>query len=708
MRKLFMLLMLLPVLAMAAPTPPDRPLTINAAGNLKPNVPIIPSTTNLLVARDANSNISSNNVITGLGAVTTTGSTTELTMKSPRTTRFTGTAAQSVNLPATSTLAIGEQFVIINDSSAIITVQTSGSSPILALAPVTQAEFTARSTTSNLFTAWKYSYDAVIFASGKSLTIDNILRFIGTDNTQHTFPTTNSVVARTDAANNFLGVNKMENMAYSSPTPHGDAGSTETFSALKEAHTVTLNLDSTWTFVDFAPFGGNHIWISLRVLQKGGFTPTFPQATKQPQINPDADSITHFTAETWDGGTTFEVFSDYLGIVSPQQIQAVALPATNDNMSSALTITGLNAGETLVQWDAVYLSAAGTWLLGDANGSSTYPARGLATSAVNTATTVPVLIQGSVRHNAWAWTIGAPIYLSGTAGAITQTAPVIPGDKIQKVGWALTADSAYFDFSDTGMEIASGTPSPTPTATATATATPTIPPTATPTATATATPTATSTATATATATPDVLVNQNFEGTSNGGYDNGESWSPLGATNPDYTGVMLRGSQSMRVQHGWSRTSFSTQANVWAFYEFQIAAYPSSENIAGIIIDTGTVGVWVSMDSTGHVKINDNGGGSGPPVSSSSASSVALALNTHYYCWMNVVSGGTNTLYISTSPVRTGIADGVAGAIVKTVVNSNTSGGYNLVYLYQFNNAGTDITYDHVLVSVNSIGDNPP
>jgi hypothetical protein len=125
----------------------------------------------------------------------------------------------------------------------------------------------------------------------------------------------------------------------------------------------------------------------------------------------------------------------------------------SDDTYTGTTIAGLNAGATIAQWEPVYLGASSTWLLADANGSGTYPARGLAVAAyVNTDPAI-ILVHGTVRNDDWAWTPGGTIYLSGTAGAITQTPPATSGDKVQQVGFALTADVAFFDFNNTFLTV---------------------------------------------------------------------------------------------------------------------------------------------------------------------------------------------------------------------------------------------------------------
>ena len=118
-----------------------------------------------------------------------------------------------------------------------------------------------------------------------------------------------------------------------------------------------------------------------------------------------------------------------------------ALPAI-DNTYEGTVIVGRNAGAALAQWNAVALGAAGTWLLADANGAAgTYPAHGLAVAAYADTVAATVLVDGVARNDAWAWTIGAPIYLSTAAGGLTQVAPAVSGDKVQILGYALSADS---------------------------------------------------------------------------------------------------------------------------------------------------------------------------------------------------------------------------------------------------------------------------
>lgn len=141
----------------------------------------------------------------------------------------------------------------------------------------------------------------------------------------------------------------------------------------------------------------------------------------------------------------------------PSGTGAVTLALTaahgSDDTYTGITVAGLNAGATIAQWEAVYLGGSSTWLLADANGSGTFPARGLAIAAYINTNPATILVHGTVRNDAWNWTPGGTIYMSGTAGALTQTAPSTSGDNVQQVGFALTADIAFFDFNNAYLTV---------------------------------------------------------------------------------------------------------------------------------------------------------------------------------------------------------------------------------------------------------------
>lgn len=121
---------------------------------------------------------------------------------------------------------------------------------------------------------------------------------------------------------------------------------------------------------------------------------------------------------------------------------------TNNTATVQEVLTQWNAGQNMNQWSPVYLSAAGTWLLADANGSGTFPARGIIVATTTSGSKATVLVKGHVRNDSWSWTVGGNIYLSETAGGLTQTAPTTASN-VQALGWADSADSIILNVTPT-------------------------------------------------------------------------------------------------------------------------------------------------------------------------------------------------------------------------------------------------------------------
>jgi hypothetical protein len=109
------------------------------------------------------------------------------------------------------------------------------------------------------------------------------------------------------------------------------------------------------------------------------------------------------------------------------------------------------AGATLVFGDLCYFAAADSrWELADASAASTagdvhLGICVLAAASDGDATTI--LRIGKVRADAAfpSFTVGAPVYVSETAGDVTGTAPVTTDSVMRRVGFAVTADSIFFN-----------------------------------------------------------------------------------------------------------------------------------------------------------------------------------------------------------------------------------------------------------------------
>jgi hypothetical protein len=215
------------------------------------------------------------------------------------------------------------------------------------------------------------------------------------------------------------------------------SGGTRTITAADEGRVIVVtNATSNALTVD-AAFNGR----SCVVL--------WPASAAAPTIAPGS-------GVTLNGGTATIQCAPGPGIVFISQRQGVAntfdvvgslyrnaitlnAALSSNNTYEGTVITGLNAGVALAQWDAVYLASNGTWQLADANGTGTYPCRGLAVAAAAANAAATVLTDGVVRNNAWSWTPGGDVYISTTAGGLTQTPPAAAGDRVQKIGYALTS-----------------------------------------------------------------------------------------------------------------------------------------------------------------------------------------------------------------------------------------------------------------------------
>jgi hypothetical protein len=102
----------------------------------------------------------------GYSTTATAAGTTTLTATSNFQQYFTGTSTQTVVLPVVSTLVLGASYYINNNSTGIVTVQSSGANTILALPGNTTAIFTVISTTGTTAASWDADYTGATSITG--------------------------------------------------------------------------------------------------------------------------------------------------------------------------------------------------------------------------------------------------------------------------------------------------------------------------------------------------------------------------------------------------------------------------------------------------------------------------------------------------------------------------------------------------------------
>lgn len=94
----------------------------------------------------------------GYATTATAAGTTTLTVTSANQQFFTGTTTQTVVLPVTSTLAVGMSYLIVNNSTGIVTIQSSGGNTITTLDADTSASFTCILTSGTTAASWNYEF----------------------------------------------------------------------------------------------------------------------------------------------------------------------------------------------------------------------------------------------------------------------------------------------------------------------------------------------------------------------------------------------------------------------------------------------------------------------------------------------------------------------------------------------------------------------
>ena len=125
----------------------------------------------------------------GAGGYTTTataGGTTTLTSSSTANQFFTGTSSQTVVLPTTASLTVGQEFIITNNSTSTLTVQTSAAGAVATQAAGSQVTYIVASTAAQ---TWVYEYTGYsantgtgnnVLASSPSLTSPDVTTSITT------------------------------------------------------------------------------------------------------------------------------------------------------------------------------------------------------------------------------------------------------------------------------------------------------------------------------------------------------------------------------------------------------------------------------------------------------------------------------------------------------------------------------------------------
>jgi len=137
--------------------------------------------------------------IGGYATTVTAVGTTTLIVSSHCQQFFTGITTQIVVMPVVSTLTLGRNWQIINNSTDLITVNSSGGNAIVIVAGGTSAILTCILLSGTDAASWSVSYQGISIVTGKKLTVNKIITFDSADDTSViTLPTGSKTLVATD------------------------------------------------------------------------------------------------------------------------------------------------------------------------------------------------------------------------------------------------------------------------------------------------------------------------------------------------------------------------------------------------------------------------------------------------------------------------------------------------------------------------------
>lgn len=184
---------------------------------------------------------------------------------------------------------------------------------------------------------------------------------------------------------------------------------------------------------------------SASLITSGNFALTL---TATNTTNSTLPAGTH-TLAGLDVAQSFTAVQTIGNITFPDQGQLKLTTPTTDLKATGFTCGDYNSGySSSAIGDLVYLDSSSTWQKCDANTLALY--NGLLAIALEvkaSGNALLVALPGSFVYSTTGfptWTIGSPIYMSETAGAMTQTAPTTTDAATRVVGWGIHADKMYF------------------------------------------------------------------------------------------------------------------------------------------------------------------------------------------------------------------------------------------------------------------------
>ena len=173
-------------------------------------------------------------------------------------------------------------------------------------------------------------------------------------------------------------------------------------------------------------------------------------STTGPQLRvTHTDDVDDFTVSVdSDGHATLAATGDLIigNGAGEVHVKMDGSPAADETWAG-VEVTGTNGGEAIAAWQVVYMDGTeAEWMIADADAAGKFPGIAITTEICANTSVCEVMTHGIIRDDTWNWSDeGVLLYLSDTAGGLTETAPSAQGDCVQVMAIALTADRILFN-----------------------------------------------------------------------------------------------------------------------------------------------------------------------------------------------------------------------------------------------------------------------
>lgn len=169
------------------------------------------------------------------------------------------------------------------------------------------------------------------------------------------------------------------------------------------------------------------------------------ESTSRTKIN---DNFTELYDDVADLVAADVALDTRVDVLEAKKLTTYTVEPSTDDTAEGDCLAGILAGDTIAQWDLVYLdTTSGRWEFADADAVATAGSVliGLAMAAATDGNALTVFLSGIVRNDGWNWTKGNALYPSTTPGAMTATAASGTDDVVRVMGYALSDDCVLFD-----------------------------------------------------------------------------------------------------------------------------------------------------------------------------------------------------------------------------------------------------------------------